>query len=68
MEALVQGNYEKAVAKVVSMGDGDLKIVWESMNTHKYEASEQYDEGVSMDDWAELISSEMDKRQLEKNI
>ncbi len=63
MENIEKNNYEKAVNKVTEMGDEDLNMVWKNLDHHK---NEEYEVGVTMDQWANLISSEMDKRELPK--
>jgi len=57
-------NYNKAVQKVKEMGDEDLSVVWKNLQC--YDSTENYDEGVTMDAWANLISTEMDVRNLSK--
>ncbi len=63
MENIEQNNYEKALNKVAEMSDVDLKMVWKNLDHNK---NEEYEAGVTMDQWANLISSEMDKRELPK--
>lgn len=50
------------VEKISKMSDDELNFVWK--NLRRYDPSEEYAPGVSMDDWAENIYSEMGNRGL----
>ncbi len=65
MENIEKNNYQEAMNKVAGMSDDDLKMVWKNLDHNK---NEDYEVGVTMDQWANLISSEMDKRELPKQV
>lgn len=53
---------EEAIKKVQSMSNKSLLIVWH--NLRDYNPHEYWDmaQNVTMDDWASLVKSEIDKR------
>ena len=54
--------YAKAVTKIDSMSDQNLLTAWEALAD--YDPAENYAPGVSMDEWASMVYSEISQRGL----
>lgn len=52
------------VEKVQNMSNTNLQIVWNALCTQRWGSSDMHSAGISMDDWANLIYSEMNHRGL----
>jgi hypothetical protein len=52
------------IEKLSAFSDQDLITIWKSLG--EYDKGEDCAPGISMDEWAEQVSSEMDKRGLSK--
>jgi len=53
---------QRAIDKAAAMTDVEIMMVWRALRN--YDPREEYSEGVSMDDWANIIYGERSKRGL----
>ena len=54
----------KPEEKIKQASDEELNIIWDSLRF--YNSWEMYSETMSMDEWAELVKSELDRRGRDK--
>ena len=51
--------------KIENMTDQEVKAIWESFDHVEWNA--MYDEEITMDEWGQIIDSEMSLRGIKKN-
>lgn len=56
--------YVKTISKIEKFSDDFLHSIWCSLCQRGYDPKEMYNEVLTMDDWAELILSEIERRNL----
>ncbi len=69
-EIMIRTPYQRVIDVIDAFTDEQLKVVWSSLGKVNWTNDEMHDPqaGVSMNDWAEMIDSEMDRRGLPKSI
>lgn len=58
----MSSKYKKMVKKLSAMSDSDLRRVWAALDD--YDPKEEYAPGISMDDWATEVCSQLELRDI----
>ena len=62
LERQLEAEHERAAKKVRDMSDQELLRVWNGLQ--EYDPYEEYNDALSMDDWARIVYSEKSRRGL----